>query len=117
MVLKMVGMLLFLFIIFFEKLYYALGWWDAVSFLVVFMGSVFVWLIYFFLKRKWDFFAKNVSVFLGIAYSFIWGINLMFFGHKSLIFPLAIIPMGYGFILGVISELIYRRYTNADQTN
>lgn len=115
MVYKIVGMVLFLIVIILNKMYYSQGWWDSASFIVVLSASVFVWMVYFFLKRKWDFFAKNVSVFLGIMYSLIWGISLIFAGKESLIYPLITIPTGYGLILGVISNYVYARRRKSDR--
>ena len=107
--LKIIGFIIFLFIIFYKGMYQSFGWWDFVSLLIVFLGSALVWMVYFFLKRKWDFFAKNISVLLGIVYGFIWGIELLTSNHANLIFPLVTIPIGYGVILSIISGCIYKR--------
>lgn len=86
-----------------------MGWWDTTSFLIIFFGSTLVWTVYFFLKRKWDFFARNISIFLGMVYGFIWGIELLLSNHASLIFPLVTIPIGYGLTFSIISDCVYKR--------
>lgn len=115
MVLNIIGTIVFIIIILIEKLYYSFAWWDSFSFLVVLLGSVLVWFLYFIFKHEWDFFAQNASVFIGLAYGIIWGIKLMFSDNISLIYPLVVIPIGYGCALGIISNLIYRRHNNADK--
>lgn len=109
MILKLAGIIVFLFVIIKEKMYYSLGWWDLVSFLIVVLGSIFVWIVYFFLKRERDFIVGNISVILGIGYGFIWGIVLLVSGNSALIFPLVTIPVGYGLITSAISDYIYAR--------
>lgn len=109
MIVKIVGFIAFLFVIFFKHMYYSAAWWDRLSLLITLGGSIAVWILYFFLKRKWDFFARNISIFLGIAYGFIWGIELMVTNHASLIFPLVTVPIGYGLFISIISNYIYER--------
>lgn len=91
-----------------------LSLWDSVSFLIVFGGSALVWLIRFVCKRKWSFFSKNISIFLVVAYSMVWSVQLVFSGNTALVFSLAMIPFLYGIILELVFNWIYRRQHNAD---
>lgn len=117
MIFKIIETIVFLLVIILEKMYVSMGWWDSVSLIIVLGGSILVWLFYKLRGRKWDFVARYISVFLGIAYSIIWSIILMLNYSASVIFPLAVIPAGYGFVLGILSELIYRRLSNAEETD
>lgn len=79
--------------------------WDSVTLSIVLGGSMLVWLIRFVCKRKWSFFTRNISLFLGAAYSAVWGIQLVLSGNAALILPLAVVPVLYGIILKLVFDL------------
>lgn len=108
-IVNVIGVVLFWVIIVLKKLYYSLAFWDGISFLIVVGGSSLVWFIYYMRHREWDFFARNIAVFLGLFYAILWGIELVCQGHKDVLLATVSIPLGYGFICSLIANLVYHR--------
>ena len=80
--------------------------WDLPSFIIVWGGSLFVWLIQFALKRKWSDFTQNISLILGVVYGVFWEIQLFMAGNRSFILCVALIPIFYGILLKLLFHLV-----------
>lgn len=107
---KWLGLIGFLGLVVYEWAVHRMVMWDLPMFLVILGISAVVWDLYRLRARKWDFFARNVSIFVGMAYGALWTGELVMYGQMNMsLWYIPVIPIGYGVVFSILFELAVRR--------